>query len=231
MTDSSLAWVRQRLPDRDACDGIFPRIERGHDYLVGLDLGQAHDFSAWVVAQRTNQAGQACYDVVHIDRVRGATYPAVVTHTEALIGALRAQTPRPTVELVVDFTGVGRPVAELLLEAHLDATTITLVTITGGDAVTRGERDDWRVPKRELASVIQVLLQADRLRIAEALPLARILTEELVNFRVKISLAGHDSYGAGADWRDGNHDDLVLALGLASWRGERRMTPGIWVLD
>jgi hypothetical protein len=36
---------------------------------------------------------------------------------------------------------------------------------------------------------------------------------------MKISLTtGHDSYGA---WREGTHDDLVLALACSLWAGER----------
>jgi len=35
------------------------------------------------------------------------------------------------------------------------------------------------------------------------------------NFRVKLNLkTAHDSYEA---WREGDHDDLVLSLSLASW--------------
>ena len=63
-------------------------------------------------------------------------------------------------------------------------------------------------------------LQAGRLRIAAALPEAGTLRAELENFRAKIGAAGHDSYGAGDDWREGNHDDLVLAAALAVWFGE-----------
>src|SRR4051794_36787501 len=58
----------------------------------------------------------------------------------------------------------------------------------------------------------------------------KTLQEELINFRVKVSLAGRDSYGASAEWREGNHDDLVLALALALWHGENRVTPIIWVV-
>jgi hypothetical protein len=40
------------------------------------------------------------------------------------------------------------------------------------------------------------------------------LQTELGHFELKISQAGHDSYGA---WREGTHDDLVLALAVALW--------------
>ena len=207
---------------------VLPPPRRTH-YLIGLDLGQAQDYSAWVVATRVERDGEnAAYDVGHLDRVQGARYPAVVAHTRAMIAALTAQEPRADIELVVDFTGLGRAVADMLVE-EVRGADVELVTITGGDAVTRGEHGEWRVPKRDLASVVQVLLQSGRLRIAEELAHARTLSEELVNFRVKISLAGHDSYGAGAEWREGNHDDLVLALALACWRGEYGVRPQFWI--
>jgi hypothetical protein len=76
-------------------------------------------------------------------------------------------------------------------------------------------------PRRRLESPSQ----NGRLKVAKDLPHAKTLTNELVNFKVKISLTGHDSYGAVEDWRQGNHDDLVLALALPCWYGENRL-PG-----
>jgi hypothetical protein len=78
------------------------------------------------------------------------------------------------------------------------------------------------VPKRDLVSTIQVLLQTKRLKIPTLLPEAHILLEEMTNFQVKISLAGHDSYGA---WRGGTHDDLLLAVALACWAAEKKALP------
>ncbi len=75
-----------------------------------------------------------------------------------------------------------------------------------------------RVPKRDVASTIAVLLQTGRLRIARGLKESETLLRELLNFRVKISLSGHDTYEA---WREAEHDDLVLAVGLAAWLFEK----------
>ena len=73
---------------------------------------------------------------------------------------------------------------------------------------------------------MQVLLQAERLKVAEELPDATVLVQELLNFRVKIDLlTAHDSYGA---WREGQHDDLVLATAVACWYGERQPGYGVW---
>ena len=42
-----------------------------------------------------------------------------------------------------------------------------------------------------------------------------------MNLKVKINIAtGHHSYEA---WREGDHDDLVLAVAMACWCGERYM--------
>lgn len=61
------------------------------------------------------------------------------------------------------------------------------------------------------------------MKIPATLPHAETLRAELANFRVKVNLAGHDTYGAGAapEWREGAHDDLVFAVAMAAWFGER----------
>jgi len=174
------------------------------------------------------------YETVHLERWRGKTYKAVVPvvrdlaegvrvsyHQEATATGVYNATD-PAIGLVVDQTGVGRSVIDDLRAAGLP---MTGVTIHGGDAVSQ-DADDWRVPKRDLVGVAQVLLQNRRLKIAADLDLAPVLTAELGNFRAKIRLGGHDTYGAGEDWREGNHDDLVLAVSLACWYGERSANAG-----
>ena len=78
-----------------------------------------------------------------------------------------------------------------------------------------------RVPKRDLVGVVQVLLQTARLKFAAELPETATLVRKLQNFQVKITEAAHGTYGA---WREGAHDDLVLALALAAWTGQLRGT-------
>jgi hypothetical protein len=142
------------------------------------------------------------------------------------------------VTLAVDMTGVGRPVVDLFRVAARKpsagwpgmtivptpglAARLIPIQITGGNQVTR-DGDIWNVPKRDLAGVVQVALQSRRLKVAADLPDAQVLVAELQNFRVKISLAGHDSYGAGTgeEWRVGAHDDLVLAVAIALWAAQR----------
>jgi hypothetical protein len=151
----------------------------------------------------------------------GTPYPAQVARVKALHDRLKAEAGQPSL-LVVDQTGVGRPVVDMLRAAELKPVA---VTITGGDSASR-DGLDYRVPKRDLVSVVQVLLQAERLKIARALPEAQTLTSELLAFKVSISLKGYDSYGNDqGSWRENPHDDLVLAVALAAWYGERYKPP------
>ena len=119
---------------------------------------------------------------------------------------------------MIDATGVGAPIADMFRQKQL---SFLPVIITGADQVSSDQRA-VRVPKRDLISTLQVLLQTKKLKIAGSLPEAQILIEELLNFQVKISVTGHDSYGA---WREGTHDDLILATSLACWASEKKLLP------
>ena len=204
------------------------------DFILGVDLGQAHDFTALAVIERGQrptgrppkpirsghsvwypQEVESTYDVRHLERLpRGTPYPQQVERVTRLIEHTRNTTgfePR----LVVDQTGVGRPVVDMLRAAGHK--WLAAVSIHGGDEATR-DGHDHKVPKRELVSILQVMLQTNRLQVVRTLPDADVLTRELLAFKVTISKTGHDSYGN--DWRENPHDDMVLAVALAVWLGE-----------
>ncbi|MFI5165536.1 MAG: hypothetical protein ACHQQS_02865 [Thermoanaerobaculales bacterium] len=183
-------------------------------FILGLDLGQSNDFTAVAIAEVAGDLGAQHYAVRYLRRFDlGTPYPTVVSEVRAL-----TLTPQLRgCHVVADATGVGRPVLDMLDQARMNPTA---VTITGGDTVT-SEDGHFRVPKRDLVSTVQVLLQSGRLKIASALPEAETLVKELLNFQVKITANAHDVYGA---WREGTHDDLVLAVALACWWGEH--SPG-----
>jgi len=187
-------------------------------FLVGLDLGQAADYTALVVIERVEQQkAKPHFHVRHIQRFQlGTSYPVVVERVKSII------TQKPLegkAQLVVDATGVGAPVVDLLRQAGLSPVAIM---ITGGDTVSQ-EPLVLRVPKRDLVSTLQILLQEGRLKVAESLPEASILVKELLAFQVKITASAHDVYGS---WREGSHDDVVLAICLAAWySGGRRERP------
>lgn len=189
--------------------------------FIGVDFGQAQDYTAIVILERTGEKELPVWQLRHLERLPiGTGYPAQVEHIGKVISTLKARDAKVEIKLIVDQTGVGRPVTDMLVKAELKPIPIT---ITAGVRVN-ASGGSWHVPKRDLVSVVQVLLQSKRLKIAAGLPMASILTSELLNFKVTFNHRGHDSYGAGDDvlsWREGDHDDTVLATALACWYGER----------
>ncbi|MCU1238953.1 MAG: hypothetical protein JWP63_6920, partial [Candidatus Solibacter sp.] len=81
-------------------------------YFVGLDLGRRHDFTALVVVEREAHPRAATLRVRYVERIPlGTEYVGVVERVRRVVEspALRGQR-----NLIVDATGLGGPVVELL---------------------------------------------------------------------------------------------------------------------
>src|SRR5579864_8490831 len=178
-------------------------------YTIGEDLGQSSDPTAIAVVRRVqpDEEIRPIYEVPHLERLPlGTTYPGVIAHTKRLL----TRPPLHRAELVIDYTGVGRPVFDMFLASGLSPIG---VSITGGDAVSN-EGLVWHVAKIVLVSQLQALLHDGRLRILNTLPDATVLKAELQDFKAEVTDLGNWKFGA----RSGKHDDLVLALAIALWR-------------
>jgi hypothetical protein len=164
-------------------------------------------------AHRPTPSSTARYALRHIRRWDlGTKYTDIVEEVVKLFDTA----PLSWQTLVIDQTGVGLPVVDMFVKAR-PRCQVRPITITAGSLVTV-VGTGWHVAKKELVSVLQVLLQSGRLKVARSLPLAGVLIKELEDFRVKITAAANESYEA---WRERAHDDLVLATGLAAWVAER----------
>jgi len=181
--------------------------------IVGLDLGSVVDYTALAVAERTTKGGESRYAVTHMERISlGTSYMDILGR----VCAVMSSTELRGAPLIVDSTGVGKPVLDLFKRTSL---RVHGVTITGGKEHSR-DGADYLVPKRDLIMNLLVLLQGGRLLISSALPDAKALLKELLNVRVRVNIHSNVSFEA---WRENVHDDLVLALSMACWYGENAM--------
>jgi hypothetical protein len=180
---------------------------------IGVDLGQRRDPSAIAVVERPEWVAgrlqtvrQMVTDqrlmrgdmvVRHLERVKlGTPYSQVVKRVVEVarhpcLGSVRRK-------LLVDATGVGAPVIEML-RAERPGCELTPVVITGGHS---GRRDGggWEmVPKTDLLAATQASLENGQLRIARDMRETGRLVQEMV------SLGGSE------------HDDLAMAVALAVW--------------
>jgi hypothetical protein len=160
---------------------------------------------------------QLHHEIVHIQRFKaGMTYPAQVS---AIITAADALSTEEVAHIVIDATGVGRPVVDMLRQ---ECTTypLTAVTITGGTEQTRSGRN-VSVPKADLVGLIETVISQQRLHAVPGLPQSDDLDKELRAFGYELGPTGKPRYeGKGA------HDDLVTGLSLALWGSEKGVGSG-----
>jgi hypothetical protein len=195
------------------------------NYFVGVDLGQSRDFTAIAVVERQELAGEfdpATYTCPRTTALRlrflervelGTTYPDVV---ERVVQVTRSRDLAGRCHLVVDGTGVGRPVVDLLRQAKPGCPIMPAV-ITSGQRETQSD-GYYGIPKRDLMVGLQVLLQRGELQIAAGLKYGSALAAEMAAMEVKVTSAGREQFGA---WREGTHDDLVFAVALACWGSKK----------
>lgn len=204
---------------------------------IGVDIGQMRDPTAIIVTEEVRRERVTHFLVHSIERVPlGTPYPVIVDRIVAVMDGLRAKDaqlrrdapPREVparrgrwggghvrppaagfgVQLLVDATGVGRPVIDLVKARGLRPIAVTL---TGGDGLTEQDGDRVSMAKSYLVSRLQVLLQSGQLHLPDTEE-ARTLARELQDYRITVSDAGHASFNA----RSGQHDDLVISLGLSA---------------
>jgi hypothetical protein len=199
-------------------------------YFAGLDLGQKQDPTALAMVEWRECPGardaatfeyrkETSLSLRYLERMPlGTPYPEVVYRVGCMMRSQQLADGEQR-HLVVDGTGVGPPVVDLLRREDLQS-QLWPVTITSGDT-ERYADEYYRVPKRDLIVGLQVLMQQGGLQIAEGMKEGATLVKEMAEMRVKISGSGGEQFGA---WRSGEHDDLVLAVAMACW-GVRKVTP------
>ena len=187
------------------------------NWVIGLDIGQRRDYSAIAVLDSAEETSgtrdPVTYEYIrrklirlrHIERVRiGTPFSGVVDRVGEIVCDPRLQGS----SLVVDATGVGAPVVELLRAARLRCRLIP-AQITGGSDES-SDAAYYRVPKRDLVVGLQVLIEQWDFEIVGGSPAAEALVKELTAFKATRSTSGNLRY-------QGSRDDLTMALSLAWW--------------
>ncbi len=187
-------------------------------YFVGVDLGLRHDPTAVAVlrreVRRTGRRNPVNWEdeletVMTLEEVRKVElltpYAEVGRMLDGLLRALPAEARKV---VVVDATGAGDPVVEMLRAERLEA-TLQPVVLTGGERVSRLPHAAT-VPRRALLENLRRMLEVGLFTMKPGLRGLEELTREVTSL--------------GAEGYRG-HDDMAFALALAAW-GAR---PKAWV--
>jgi len=208
-----------------------------HIYL-GLDLGQRHDPAAIAILHRTVEPTgafnrvtweferQVHFRLCHTERLAlGTPYIQIVARVGRLLEKLAAPLPgihayagtAPLRTLVVDASGVGRPVVELIRKSGIawaptpgnaPRVAIAPVTITASGSPRFEASGEESVSRRDLITNLRVLLERRLLRISARIHDRQALLKELVELQ---------------DRSGSRHDDLAMATAIACWRASRRL--------
>jgi hypothetical protein len=202
-----------------------PNRRIGEHYVIGVDLGVAMQPTAIAVVKqevvdmiRRGREVRAM-QLVHLERLPlDASYAAAIEAVKKILEEVKDKEQdswrgEPRTDVVVDITGTGRAVGDLMEKAGLKP---IFVTMTGGNAESRPSYNDRRLAKSFLIGNLLTLFQnpAIRFKVSRALPLAKKLEDELQRFSLKpVTLNSNDPEA----WRENPDDDLVFALALATW--------------
>jgi hypothetical protein len=204
---------------------------------IGIDVGKQADPTAIVVARpETRLEGDVSaqhFIIPYLSRITvGTPYPDIARRAAEIIRGVErrmlweianthqipvylpevAEKARDSIWVLVDATGVGQPVVDLLRELVPGVKMCAVVFTHGEHCSVTWRAAEGTMGKGFLVSRLQILIQAGRVHLPRGEE-AEVLIEELRDYEMSISDKGVDTYGA---FKVGSHDDLVTALGLAT---------------
>lgn len=217
-------------------DRVSTRIETGEPYFVrswvSVDPGQANDFTA-ILTGETYAAAERTYQhdtqtvfigethIRHLDRTiysfriisahrctLGTSYPIVCEQIRSIVAEVQ------DCDLIVDHTGVGRGVVDILRGKGLRPFSIT---ITHGQQWTQKNRE-INCAKLELIGCLVTAAQEGRLQFAADIPLRDVIAEEIAKLTARRTATNELTFEASG----GVHDDLVMSLACGVWQQTNR---------
>lgn len=208
-------------------------------FYIGLDLGKKQDYSAIAVVEQcvwtTGEKDRLTFApklerntiLRHIERLRrGTLYTQVVERVREML--LSEALRREPVVLAFDATGVGEGVGEMVEKMVREVSgrreawlNLAAVVFTSGQQ-TRWRQYEAYVPKSTILDEVVLRVEQQELWLDPGRPGVAELCRELQQMqRIRNE--------HGTRWVSvGEHDDLVMALGLAVWGTTYRAVPRSW---
>lgn len=182
-------------------------------FIITCDLAKTSDFTAIGILELMGLKPYI-YHLRYLKRPqRGTTYITISDYLKGLVSKVELSCNGHPPLLVLDGTGVGAAVEDILRRDGLQPISIK---IHGGHNVTR-KPGELHVPKKDLIITLLRVWNTGRLQIAAGIPEAETLKIELQKFKVRINPRTRRATYAG----DGAHDDIVLSVSLGTYLGEK----------
>lgn len=197
-------------------------------YVPNPEMGRHNERGEWIAPKVYDPILRSEYIVRFIKRLPlNTSYPEVALHIANMLDNELFQ--NRNINVLIDVTGVGRPVydslrKEILLRQHnakviyrpevglrlqIGRHTLLIkpINFVHGEKYNRKEGS---LGKAFFVSKMQVLLQDKRIHGPDTSEMQAAI-DELKVYEIKVNNDGKDTYGA----KTGKHDDLATALGLS----------------
>lgn len=201
-------------------DPGVPRVTGFSRYWLGVDLGQANDFTAIcaimderlpTVIDGRVKIGPRERTVVFADKFRGVSYTDVVQH----LNRLRNAPPfAGKTELAIDASSLGRVVSDQLWDQGVPHHAIQM---TAGQEWNRKGRY-INASKTHMIETTSVLFSAGDLTFAEGLPLRKEIESDIASFSLTTTAAGNQVITQSRN--ASGHGDLGISLIVAAWASQ-----------
>jgi len=164
--------------------------ERGHIYIMGVDLAQINDFTVLCIADKATNR------IVHYDRFHKLSYPLQVERIYT------AAIKYNNAKIILELNNVGASIANTLQEKGARVEGFKTVGTISKDFEKKGS-------KQMAIEKLSVDIEHRNITI----PDWDVLLDELGVFGCELTNSGNIKYGAP----EGYHDDTVMSLALTNW--------------
>lgn len=182
-------------------------------FIISLDPAQLRDWSALAVVDMRYRPEEKRfgYDLVAMARKQGLPYDQIVDWVARICRKPEFNTDQPP-DLVIDSTGVGVAVRDMILTKGL---RLKAVTITSGESFSQ-QGSAFHVGKARLIGTFLGAFDGGKVNVNPNMPIWPQLEKEMLSYRAEISAQGRAKFEA----EEGEHDDMIFALAQAVWYGE-----------
>lgn len=199
----------------------------GPKYSICLDVGAEQDHSVFTVLERKHHMkpelahrynendtiGLPHYNLVFLEQLPLKTsYPAIIERTQDI---LENPVIKNNNHFLIDASGVGNPLMQMMYSKGLAPIGVVIVS---GLTVNAREGGGYNVPKRDLVTSLQAVMNSRRLQIPKNLPNIEQLRSQILNFKMKQKQSGSIGFEAASERV---HDDIVMSLAINIWYLER----------
>jgi phage FluMu gp28-like protein len=191
-------------------------------YFCGCDLGRKRDPSTLAIIEVQYTPNGRTYVVSYLKRftlsMLYTDIAAKLVKTDESLKRIAAKKGKEAIiSYVLDATGLGSPICELV-EKALPLADIKQVYITGGINTTEGSAyNEYHVPKGQLLSSLMAAFDSKSIYMTRRSKEIDQIVTELAEFEIHITDSGRDIFD---DRGKGHHSDLVIALALAVWAAD-----------